>query len=228
MQQEDLSWLKEENKRRTKRKGPCQIRLTLDPLRAAPPHMALLPGEGLIKVVAFVSSIWLGNKSTSHQTTSHLSIRHRSTSHQSAVSQSLVNPSLNNQAHWSTSQPITGQPGTSQPGTSHQSFTSDYQSPVTVQYITSQSPVICSQVIVSQHSYPASIIIHVSTGINSRLPNKQNVGYEHSAVQELPNAATSSRQIIPLVLNFSQVSDPSVIVEPPNTYDQLANNASQT
>ena len=54
------------------------------------------------------------------------------------------------------------------------------------------------------------------------------MGYQHSFVQELLNPATSSRQVNPLVPDFSQMSDPGVIVEPPNIYNQHANNASLT
>ena len=52
--------------------------------------------------------------------------------------------------------------------------------------------------------------------------------YQHAYAFELQNPATSSRQIIPLVPDFSQMSDPSVIIQPPNTYDQGTNNTSQT
>ena len=54
------------------------------------------------------------------------------------------------------------------------------------------------------------------------------MGYQHSYAYELPNPATSSRRIIPRVPDFSQMSDPSVIIQPPNAYDQGTNNTSQT
>ena len=54
------------------------------------------------------------------------------------------------------------------------------------------------------------------------------MGYRHSSAYELPNPATSSRQIIPLAPDFSQMSDPSVIIQPSNIYDQGTNNTSQT
>ena len=79
-----------------------------------------------------------------------------------------------------TSQPVTCQPGTSQPGTAQpvtiqHAFTLDYQSPVTCLY----AP--------NQHSYPALVSSHVSTGSIRRLPSQQNRGYERSSAQEQPN-----------------------------------------
>ena len=52
-----------------------------------------------------------------------------------------------------------------------------------------------------------------------RLSNVLIPGYERSERLELPNPASSSRQIIPLEPDFSQVSDPSVMIEPPNSTD---------
>ena len=60
-----------------------------------------------------------------------------------------------------------------------------------------------------------------------RLPNTLDMGYQHSYNYELPNPATSNRQIIPLVPNFSQGSDPSGIIQPPHYHDQGTNNLSQ-
>ena len=133
-------------------------------------------------------------------------------------------------SHPVTSQPVTSQPGTSQPatsqpvtgqllpGTSHRSLNLDYQSPGTSQFITSQqSPVIQSPVIGPHSSYPASISSHNSSGSNRRLAIHRNLGSEHSCAHELRNPATSSRIILPLEPDFSQMSDPSVIIEPPNT-----------
>ena len=64
-----------------------------------------------------------------------------------------------------------------------------------------------------------SVSSYVSQGSTSRLPNIHYSGDEHSQVKEFPNPATSSKQLIPLEPDFSQMSDPSVIIEPPNSTD---------
>ena len=68
----------------------------------------------------------------------------------------------------------------------------------------------------------------MSIGSIRRLPNTIDMGYQHSYDYELPNPATSSRQIILLVPDFSQGSDPSGIIQPPHYHDQGTNNLSQT
>ena len=52
-----------------------------------------------------------------------------------------------------------------------------------------------------------------------RLPNVPPTGYEHSEKSEFPNPAASSKQFIPLEPDFSQISDPSVMIDPPNSTD---------
>ena len=44
------------------------------------------------------------------------------------------------------------------------------------------------------------------------------LGSEHSFINEPQNPATSSRILLPLEPDFSQMSDPSVVIEPPNTW----------
>ena len=68
-------------------------------------------------------------------------------------------------------------------------------------------------------SYTPSISSHISHGSVHRLSNVLIPGYECSERLELLNPASSSRQIIPLEPDFSQVSDPSVMIEPPNSTD---------
>ena len=68
-------------------------------------------------------------------------------------------------------------------------------------------------------SYAPSISSHISHGSVHRLSNVFIPGYERSDRLELPNTASSSRQIIPLEPDFSQVSDLSVMIEPPNSND---------
>ena len=68
-------------------------------------------------------------------------------------------------------------------------------------------------------NYAPSISSHISHGSVHRLANVLIPGYDRSERLELPNPASSSRQIIPLELDFSQVSDPSVMIEPPNSTD---------
>ena len=114
-----------------------------------------------------------------------------------------------------TSQPVTSQPGTSQlgssqPGIGLQSFAYDLQTQIPPGYIPINVPV---------QSYAPSISSHISHGSVHRLSNVLIPGYERSEKLELPNPASSSRQIIPLEPDFSQVSDPSVMIEPPNSND---------
>ena len=70
-----------------------------------------------------------------------------------------------------------------------------------------------------QQTYAPSVSSHVSHGSTRRLPNIHHSGYEHSEVTEFPNPATSSKQLIPLEPDFLQMSDPSVIIDPPNSTD---------
>ena len=66
---------------------------------------------------------------------------------------------------------------------------------------------------------PPSISSHVSHGSIRRLPYLHTPGYEHAEMSEFPNPATSSKQLIPLEPDFSQISDPSVIIDPPISAD---------
>ena len=145
-----------------------------------------------------------GQPVTSHPVTSQPVTGHPVTGHpvtgQPVTSQPVI------------SQPVTGQPGTDQPDTSQQSFTYDFQIPITNQFISGYSPVN-----VPQQTYAPSVSSHVSQGSTRRLPNIHHSGYEHSEVTEFPNPATSSKQLIPLEPDFSQMSDPSVIINPPNS-----------
>ena len=79
-----------------------------------------------------------------------------------------------------------------------------------------------------QSSYPASISSHHSRSSERRLPSNDNIGSEHSFAHELPNPVTSSRMILLLEPDFSQISDPSVIIEPPNTWRSNDKHFSQT
>ena len=91
-----------------------------------------------------------------------------------------------------------------------QSFPYDLQTQIPPGYIPINVPV---------QSYAPSISSHISQGSVHRLSNVFIPGYERSNRLELPNPASSSRQIIPLEPDFSQVSDPSVMIEPPNSND---------
>ena len=79
-----------------------------------------------------------------------------------------------------------------------------------------------------QSSYPASISSHHSRSSEGRLSSNDNIGSEHSFAHELPNPATSSRMILLLEPNFLQISDPSIIIEPPNTWRSNDKHFSQT
>ena len=82
------------------------------------------------------------------------------------------------------------------------------------QFIPGYSPVN-----VPLQNYAPSISSHVSHGSIRRLPNVHTPGYELSEISEFPNPATSSKQLIPLEPDFSQMSDPSVMIDPPNSTD---------
>ena len=154
--------------------------------------------------------------STSHRSSSHRSASHRSTSHRSTNHQSASHWSASHRSsgHRSTSHRSTSHRSTRHRSTRHQSFTYDFQSPITNQFISGYSPVN-----VPQQTYAPSVSSHVSQGSTRRLPNIHHSGYEHSEVKEFPNPATSSKQLIPLEPDFSQMSDPSVIIDPPNSID---------
>ena len=89
------------------------------------------------------------------------------------------------------------------------------------------SPIIQSTVVGLQSSYPASISSHHSRGSERRLPSRYSLGSEHSFA-ELPNPATSSKMILPLEPDFSQILDPNVIIEPPNSWRSNDKHSSQT
>ena len=162
-------------------------------LMGAPPHLAILLGAGPIKVAA---------RSVNHWSTIHRSTIHRSYSHQSSTHRSTTHRSI---SHRSSSHR-----STRHLSTSHQSFAYDFQTQFTPGY---------SPVNVPLQNYAPSISSHVSHGSIRRLPNVHIPGYEHSEMSEFPNPATSSKQIIPLEPDFSQMSDPSVMIDPPISTD---------
>ena len=136
---------------------------------------------------------------TSHPVTGQLISVHPVTGHP-VTSQPVTSQPV-------TSQPVTSQPGTSQlgssqPGIGLQSFAYDLQIQIPPGYIPINVPV---------QSYAPSISSHISHGSVHRLSNVLIPGYERTERLELPNPASSSRQIIPLEPDFSQVSDPSVM-----------------
>ena len=151
------------------------------------------------------------HQSTSHQSTSHQSTSHQSSSHWATYFRSSSRQSTSHQSPVNQSrQPGTSQLGSSQPGMGLQSFAYDLQTQIPPGYIPINVPV---------QSYAPSISSHISQGSVHRLSNVFIPGYERSNRLELPNPASSSRQIIPLEPDFSQVSDPSVMIEPPNSND---------
>ena len=179
-----------------------------------PPLIAILLGAGPIKVAAQRTE---SDRALSPPVTSHGSSSHQSTSHPVTWQLITGHPVT---GHPVTGHPVTGQPVTSQPGTSQlgssqpgiglQSFAYDLQTQILPGYIPINVPV---------QSYAPSISSHISHGSVHRLSYVLIPGYERSERLELPNPASSSRQIIPLETDFSQVSDPSVMIEPPNSTD---------
>ena len=175
----------------------------------APPLIAILLGAGPIKVAArrtesdralsppVTGHPVTGQPVTSHPITGQLITGHPVTGHPVT-------------AHPVTGQPVTSQLGSSQPVIGLQSFAYDLQTQIPPGYIPINVPV---------QSYAPSISSHISHGSVHRLSNFLNPGYERSERLELPNPASSSRQIIPLEPDFSQISDPSLMIEPPNSTD---------
>ena len=155
-----------------------------------------------------VTSHWSSShRSTSHPVTGQLISGHPVTGHP-VTGHPVTGQSV-------TSQPVTSQPGTSQlgssqPGIGLQSFAYDLQTQIPPGYIPINVPV---------QSYAPSISSHISHGSVHRLSNVLIPGYESSERLELLNPASSSRQIIPLEPDFLQVSDPSVMIKPPNSND---------
>ena len=70
-----------------------------------------------------------------------------------------------------------------------------------------------------QQTYAPSVSSYVSQSSTRRLPKIHLSGYEHSEVKEFPNPVTSSKQLTPRQPDFSQMSDSSVIIDPPNSTD---------
>ena len=156
-----------------------------------------------------------GQPVTGHLFTGHLFTGHPGTSqpvtgHWSLVNQALVNQSPVNQA------PVNQVPVNQAPVNIYQAPVSKYgltdtghQSPGIGQLMNYQhSPVFQLLVFGLQSSYPASISSHHSRGSERRLPRHYSLGSEHSFAHELPNPATSSKMILPLEPDFSQMSDP--------------------
>ena len=177
-----------------------------------PPLIAILLGAGPIKVAArrTESDRALSPPVTGHPVTG-----------QPVTSQPVTGQLISGHpvtGHPVTGHPVTGQPVTSQPGTSQlgssqpgiglPSFAYDLQTQIPPGYIPINVPL---------QSYAPSISSHISHGSVHRLSNVLIPGYERSERLELPNPASSSRQIIPLEPDFSQVSDPSVMIEPTNS-----------
>ena len=65
-------------------------------------------------------------------------------------------------------------------------------------------------------------------GSEHRLASHRNLGSEHSFAYEPQNPATSSRMILPLEPDFLQMLDPSVVIEPPNTWRSNEKHSLQT
>ena len=55
-------------------------------------------------------------------------------------------------------------------------------------------------------------------GSERRLASQINLGSEQSFVNEPQNPSSSSKILLPLEPDFSKMSDPSVVIELPNTW----------
>ena len=156
-------------------------------------------------------------KSTSHRSTRHRSTIHRSTSHRSASHQSIRHWSTRHRAVFHRSQALGRQwPVTSHQSSSHWSFC-DYQALGTGQLITRhQSPVIQSSVTGQQSIHQAPVITHQTTDNDYLVASKTHRSSEQSLPNEPQNSSTSKRVLLPLEPEFSQISDPSIVIAPPS------------
>ena len=137
------------------------------------------------------SQLITGQPVTGHQVTGQEITGHPVTDH-TVIGEALTGQLLTGQ--YLTGHPVTGQLGTGQPGTSHQSFAYDFQN-------------------VPLQNYAPSISSHLSQGSIRRLLDMNTLKCQ------FPNPATSSKQLIPLEPDFSQMSDPSVMINPPISTD---------
>ena len=191
-------------------------------LMQAPPLKAILLGQDPSRWQPGGLRVRPGIKSTIHQSTRHPVTGQQITS-QPVTGQFFTGHPVTGHpvvgqpvtGHPVTSQPVTSQPGTSQPGSSqpgisYQSFAYDLQTQFVPGYLPGSVPV---------QNYAPSISSHVSNGSGRRLSNVHTPGYEHSESPAFPNPATSSKQFIPLKPDFSQISDPSVMIDLPDSTD---------
>ena len=81
-----------------------------------------------------------------------------------------------------------------------------------------QAPVTVNQSLVTGHQsiHQAPAIIHQSTDIDYLVANKTNRSSEYTLSHESQNASTSERVLLPLEPDFSQMSDPSIVLAPPS------------
>ena len=138
---------------------------------------------------------------TSHRSpvTGEPTTSHRSASHRSTRHWAVYHWSIRHQS-------------TSHRSSSHQSV-SDHQAPVTGHQSTYQAPVIMQQTIGNEY----------------QVANQSIRGSEQSLLNEPQNPTTSKSVLIPLEPDFSQMSDPSIIIGPPsNTWLSTERHTSQT
>ena len=64
-------------------------------------------------------------------------------------------------------------------------------------------------------------------GSERTLASQINLGSGHSFINEPQNPAASSRILLPLEPDFSQMSDPSVVIDSPNTWRSNERHSSQ-
>ena len=158
-------------------------------------------------------------KSTRHRSlvASHRSASHQSTSHRSASLQST------NYRSPGTGQFITGQPGTGQPVTvislpvTGRLGITRHQSPGTRHLITRHQSRVNQSLVTGHHStYQAPVIMWHSMSNDHLVSNISLGGSEQSFPNEPQNPTASKRVLLPLEPDFSQMSDPSVIIGPPS------------
>ena len=202
-----------------------------------PPHRAILPGVG--------PSWWRLYGYYRHSKKS-MSTGHQAPVNQAQINQAQVNQSSVSQSasHWSTSHRAKFHQSTRHRSTRHRSSDTRHQAPVTGHPDTGHWKVITrhqlpgighfitryqSLVMGHQPTYQAPVSSIHAIGSKYRVTNQTILGSEHSFSNEPQNPTTAKRVLFALEPDFSNMSDPRILIEPPsNTWRSDNRQTSQT
>ena len=141
-------------------------------------------------------SIQKSYQSSSHRSAGHWSTGHQSSTHRARIHHRSIGPCSNK--HKSTSHR----------SSSHRSLEIDYQTPGKSQLST-----------ITGHlsNYQTSVCGSHTVSTKYTANNKSNLGSEHSFKNESQNPTTTTRRVlVPMESDFSNMSDPSIVIEPPS------------